>query len=75
VTVMDIAVDDSGYLVLGKTKSGGQFIWMIEKEDTVGFIPVIKKNGVMMPANMSPMEELRYMAEHFSKTGKDYTDL
>ena len=75
VTVMDIAVDDSGYLVLGKTKNGGQFLWMIEKEDTIGFIPVIKKNGIMMPANMSPMEELRYMAEHFSKTGKDYTDL
>ena len=45
VTVMDIATDDSGYLVLGKTKDGGDFLWMIEKEDTRGFIPVIKKMG------------------------------
>lgn len=73
VTVMDIAVDDSGYLVLGESKTVGQFIWMIEKEDTRGFIPVIKKNGVIMPAGMSPIDEFAFMAEHFSKESKHYT--
>lgn len=74
VVVMDISVDDSGYLVLGKTKEGGHFIWMIEKEDTRGFIPVIKKNGVMMPAGLSPMEEWVFMAKHFDNMSKNYTE-
>lgn len=64
VTVMDIAVDDSSYLVLGKTKEGGHFMWMIEKGDTRGFIPVIMKNGTLMPAGMSPIEEFKWMMEN-----------
>ena len=36
LTVVDIAVDDSGYLVLNSDGSG---LGMIEKEDTVDFIP------------------------------------
>lgn len=58
VTVLDIAVDDSGYLVLGEGKNVGQFIWQIEKGDTKGFIPVIKKNGVLIPAGLNPLEEM-----------------
>ena len=72
VTVMDIAVDDSGYLVLGRTKSGMDFIWMIEKEDTRGFIPVIKKNGVLMPAGLDPIEEFKYMAEHYARMSENF---
>lgn len=73
VTVMDIAVDGSGYLVLGKTKEGGHFLWMIEKGDTRAFLPVIKKNGILMPAGMSPIEEFEYMAKHFARMEKNYT--
>jgi hypothetical protein len=72
VTVMDIANDDSGYLVLGKTKDGGDFLWMIEKEDTRGFIPIIKKNGILMPADLSPIEEFKYMAEHYSRMSENF---
>lgn len=72
VTVMDISVDDSGYLVLGKTKEGGQFLWMVEKGDTRGFIPVIVKNGILMPAGLSPMEEFVYLAEHHERMTKNY---
>jgi hypothetical protein len=72
VVVMDIAVDGSGYLVLGKTKQGGDFIWMIEKEDTRGFIPVIKKNGILMPAGLSPIEEFKYMAEHYARMSENF---
>lgn len=72
VTVMDIATDDSGYLVLGKTKDGGDFLWMIEKEDTRGFIPVIKKNGVLMPAGLSAIEEFKYMAEHYARMAENF---
>jgi len=72
VTVMDIAVDGSGYLVIAKTKSGVDFIWMIEKEDTRGFIPVIKKNGVLMPAGLSPIEEFKYMAEHYARMSENF---
>lgn len=72
VTVMDIAVDDSGYLVLGRTKGGMDFIWMIEKEDTRGFIPVIKKNGVLMPAGLDPIEEFKYMAEHYARMSENF---
>jgi len=72
---MDIDVDGSGYLVLGHTKSGGAFKWMIEKEDTRAFIPVIKKNGIIMPAGMNPIEEFVYMAKHMDKSrASKYTD-
>jgi hypothetical protein len=72
VTVMDIAVDGSGYLVIAKTKSGVDFIWTIEKEDTRGFIPIIKKNGVLMPAGLSPMEEFKYMMEHHARMSENF---
>jgi hypothetical protein len=66
VTVMDISVDDSGYLVLGHLKEGGPFLWMIEKGDTAGFVPIIKKNGILMPAGMSPVEEFEYVAKYMA---------
>jgi len=56
--VMDIAVDDSGYLVIGESELTGPFLWMIEKEDTVGFLPIKNKNGVIMRTDLSPMEEI-----------------
>lgn len=66
--VMDIAVDGSGYLVMGNSEKTGQFLWMIEKEDTIGeIIPVIWKNGQFIPAEMSPMEEFLYMMKDISK--------
>ena len=34
VPVIDIAVDGSSYLVLGKGEISGQFLWDIDKEDT-----------------------------------------
>ena len=34
VPIMDIAVDGSSYLVLGKGERAGGFIWDIDKEDT-----------------------------------------
>ena len=73
VTVMDIANDDSGYLVLGESKESGHFIWMIEKEDTKGFLPIIKKNGIIMPAGMSPIEEFQYMMKHYANMEKNFT--
>lgn len=64
--VMDIGVDGS-YLVLGESKTVGQFLWMIEKEDTVQFLPIIKKNGIVMPAGMTPLEEFAWLAKyHFN---------
>lgn len=63
VTVMDIAFDESCYLVLGNSEKTGQFIWNIEKGDTRGFIPIIKQNGVVMPAGLSPIEKAKWMAE------------
>jgi len=63
VVVMDVAFDDSGYLIMGKTKEGGHFLWQIEKGDTKGFLPVIMKNGTLMPAGLSPLEEFKWMME------------
>lgn len=63
VTVMDIAVDESGYLVYGDSKKTGPFIWMIEKGDTRGFIPLYKQNGVIVPGGLSPMEKAAWMAK------------
>jgi len=37
---------------------------MIEKEDAVGYIPLIKKNGVIMPGGMSPMDEFMWLAKN-----------
>jgi hypothetical protein len=73
VTVMDICVADTGYLVLGKAEGIDPFIWMIEKEDTVdgSFIPVIMKYGTLMPAGLSAMEELAILAANVAhKTAK-----
>jgi len=38
VPVLDIAIDNSSYLVLGKSKEVGSFIWDIDKQDTTGEI-------------------------------------
>lgn len=72
VTVMDVAVDDGGYLVMGNLEDGGPFLWMIEKGDTKGFIPVIKKNGILMPAGLSPIEEFKYMMEHHARMSENF---
>lgn len=67
VQVLDIATDDSGYLVIGESEKIGPFLWTIEKGDTVGFLPIIKKNGMLIPAGMSMMEEVMYMAKQYSQ--------
>lgn len=36
--VIDIAYDGSSYIVLAKTVSGYQFLWMLEKDDVLQFI-------------------------------------
>jgi hypothetical protein len=72
VQVVDIAVDGEGYLVYAESKSYGPFLWTIEKGDTKGFIPVIKKNGILMPAGMSIIEEIEYMAKHYASVTKDW---
>jgi hypothetical protein len=64
VTVMDIAVDGSGYLVLGNSEKTGHFLWTVEKGDTMGFIPVVKKYGTLMPAGLSPIEEFAWMEKN-----------
>jgi hypothetical protein len=71
--VMDIAVDGSSYLVLGETKRG-HFIWDIDKRDTQVFLPIIKKNGIVMPVGMSPVEEFEYMAKYMSSDYKHYQE-
>ncbi len=70
VEVMEKGVDGS-YLVYGETKSRGPFIWMIEAGDTKGFIPVIKKNGVLMPAGMPIVEQLMWMADNMAAQQKN----
>lgn len=64
--VMDISIDGSSYLVLGESDKVGQFIWMIEKDDAIGFIPVVKENGIMMPAGLSEIEKIKWMAQYFN---------
>jgi len=69
-TVMDISkAGPKSYLVLGNSDKMGQFIWLIDEKDTKGFVPIIKKNGVVMPAGMSPMEQFAWMARS-DKSGK-----
>lgn len=69
VPVMEKGVDGS-YLVYGEGKKTGGFIWVIEAEDTKGFIPIIKKNGMIIPAGMNPLEEMIYMAESMQRDMK-----
>lgn len=61
VTVFDISCDDKEYLVLGHSKSLGDFIWSIDKRDVRLFLPIIKKYGEVIPAGMSAIEELKYL--------------
>lgn len=70
VPVMDISVTDDGYLVLGKCKASGDFLWMIEKEDTVkgSFVPLIWKYGILMPAGLSAVEEFKWLASSLDKS-------
>jgi hypothetical protein len=70
VPVMDISVNNDSYLVCGKSKEAGEFIWGIEKADTVegSFLPIIFKYGIWMPAGLSAVEEFRLLAESFADT-------
>lgn len=70
VVVMDISVTDDGYFVLGKSKATGDFLWMIEKEDTVkgSFMPLIWKYGTLMPAGLSAVEEFKWLASSLDKS-------
>ena len=66
--VIDIAVDGSGYLVLGHGETVGHFIWMIEKEDTIGDIITVKwENGQLIPTGMDPMEEMMHFITNMRK--------
>jgi hypothetical protein len=68
VQVMDIAVDGSGYLVLGHSDAVGTFLWSIEKEDTIGdILPVKWKNGELIPTGMDPIGELMYLVKNMRK--------
>lgn len=60
VTVMEISKDEAGYLVLGYTAPDNPFIWQIEKDDVAGYIPLIKKNGQIIPGGMSAFEEFMW---------------
>ncbi len=73
VTVMEISFDKSDYLVLGKSKEVGDFLWSIDAKDVHTFIPVIWKYGTLMPANMSPMEEFMFLAKTMKKDNEKYT--
>lgn len=64
VSVMEIGIDGS-YLVYRYGEKSGPFIWLIEKEDVIGYIPLIKKNGTVMPGGMSPTEEFEFMIKNF----------
>jgi hypothetical protein len=74
IMVLEVGVDGS-YLVLGRSKTVGDFIWQVEKEDTRdgSFLPIKYKFGTFMPTNLSPMEEFKWMAEHITKQGEEYT--
>lgn len=43
--VMDKSVDGTSYLVLGKSDKVGDFLWCIEVEDTIGFLPIYFNRG------------------------------
>jgi len=75
VVVMDISVNNDSYLVLGRSKEVGDFLWMIEKDDTRegSFMPIIFKYGILMPAGLSAMEEFALLAESIGKEAKKYT--
>jgi hypothetical protein len=45
--VHDIAVDESSYLVFGKGKISGDFLWHIEKEDVIAYVPFYNLNGTI----------------------------
>jgi hypothetical protein len=62
--IMDIAVDGSSYLVIGSDKDGGQFIWDIDIRDTETFLPIKWKYGTLMPTNLSPVEEFKWMMDN-----------
>lgn len=68
VIVMDVSVDKSCYLVIGESKKRGHFMWNIEKGDTRegSFLPVVKKNGIIMPAGLSFAEEFEWVARYMA---------
>ncbi len=74
VIVMDIAVDGKGYLVLAKGEKCGDFIWAIEKEDTINgsFLPVKWKCGQLIPAGLTPMEEFAFLAKNYNPEIEKY---
>lgn len=68
VPVIDIAVDRSEYIVLGKSQSHGEFMWMIDSRDCIsGLIPV----ELIRPGQVDPME---YMELFIKATTKGMTE-
>lgn len=67
-------LEDGGdcYLVYAECKSFGGFIWTIEKGDTKGFVPIIKKNGIIMPAGMGLIEEMIFTVKAQAREMKYY---
>ncbi len=53
LTVMDIAVDGSGYLVLAHHDRRGDFIWEVDKDDIHGFLPIVKtEHGIVAASEL-----------------------
>lgn len=74
--VLDIGgPNNDSYLVQGTCEQQGDFIWSIEKADTRegSFMPIKWKFGILMPANLSPVEEFAYLANHHKKEYDAYT--
>jgi len=73
VTVMELSCDKTEYLVLCQSKEAGDFLWSIDVRDVRAFVPVIKKYGTIMPANLSLMEEFAYLAKTMKSDFEQYT--
>lgn len=81
VPVIDIAVDGSDYMVLGRGEKSGDFLWCVDKRDTIGeLIPysllhpepspedVIKMLQRMISGEVTE-EDLRVIEEYSKRMG------
>lgn len=73
LSVIDIAVDGSGYMCHVTRKNGQQVLVDIDKRDTIGFLPVVKKDGRLMSADEfnNPFKYIMNMM----KSGNDISSL
>lgn len=61
--VLDIAVDNSGYLVLVNDKITGQYLIEVDARDVKLYLPIERFGDYLIPINLSIIEKIKWIID------------